>query len=217
MEIIYLFSKYSQQCKDFEKWLLLSSIDYKSICIDNKLVRKIVSNEIQRVPCLFVREEDGSLFKYQGKQAFDWIKKAMEEIQLQEEQQQSISSFQQERTSMDVPSTTPIPSSFFSSSHPVVPIVDLEHTSDPSSFQDKSGRTSMVENPSIETPSYEGMRRTIDSAPLIQQPSSKERLGESAPVYPEESSPSTDTALKPESLMSLAQKLQKEREESSSS
>lgn len=218
MEIIYLFSKYSQQCKEFEKWLIISSIDYKSICIDNKSVRKIVSQDIQRVPCVFIHEEDSDIVKYEGKQAFEWIHKVMEDIRIQKEEQESI---ERENYHHAVSSTSPISSPFLS---PVIEldeeeqerVTDHHPKNEIAPIPDKSSYPEMTHDAS---PSYEGMRRTIDSAPLIQQPLSKDKIEQSPlPSHSQqEESSYPENASKPESLMSLAQKLQKEREESSPS
>lgn len=173
MEILYFFSKYSYQCREFDKWLLYSSLQYKSICIDNKSVRKIISSDIQIVPCLFILDNDGTLLKYQGTQAFEWIQNIINQQSIQDDE--------------PTPSLPQSP-----------PIIDLEHT-----ITDEPIEHTITDEP---IHSIDSMKRTIDSSPLIQPPSHEK---EQDIIQ----SNDDNTSSKPESLMSLAQKLQKEREE----
>lgn len=101
---VCLYSKYSQRCKEF-----LDDIDpnmgVHMLCIDNEQVRQTILNDdhgyhIKTVPCVFLFYPNGRLEKYEGSDAFTWLRKvkeAMSQQQFQQPiQQQPIQQIQQQ-------------------------------------------------------------------------------------------------------------------------
>jgi hypothetical protein len=79
MLILCLYSKYSQRCKEFLDELD-GEIQPRMICIDHKDVRKMVMQDengyhVKTVPCLFLFFPNGRLEKYEGSDAFVWVRK----------------------------------------------------------------------------------------------------------------------------------------------
>lgn len=81
---ILLYSKYSQRCKEF-----LDEVDDKiglrELCIDNKEIREMILRDkngyhIKNVPCVFVLYSNGRLEKYEGSDAFVWLRKVKDVI-----------------------------------------------------------------------------------------------------------------------------------------
>jgi hypothetical protein len=76
---ILLYSKYSQRCKEF-----LDEADdelgLRVLCIDNNEIREMITKDkngyhIKNVPCVFVLYSNGRLEKYEGSDAFVWLRK----------------------------------------------------------------------------------------------------------------------------------------------
>jgi len=82
MLVICLYSKYSQRCKEFLDELE-EDIPIKMLCIDHKEVREIVMKDengyhVRTVPCIFLFYPNGRLEKYEGSDAFVWLRKCKE-------------------------------------------------------------------------------------------------------------------------------------------
>lgn len=81
---ICLYSKYSQRCKEFLDEMG-EDLDVQMVSIDNKKVRdKILRDDqgyhIKTVPCIFLLFQNGRLEKYEGSDAFVWLRKVKEAI-----------------------------------------------------------------------------------------------------------------------------------------
>lgn len=79
---ICLYSKYSQRCKEFMDDVP-EELGIQMLCIDNKDVRaKVLKDEngyhIKTVPCMFVFFQNGRLEKYEGSDAFVWLRKQLD-------------------------------------------------------------------------------------------------------------------------------------------
>lgn len=79
---VCLYSKYSQRCKEFLDDLR-PGIDVHMLCIDNEEVRQALVNDnhgyhIRTVPCVFLFYPNGRLEKYEGSDAFTWMRKIRE-------------------------------------------------------------------------------------------------------------------------------------------
>ena len=73
---VYLYSKYSNKCKELID-NLPQKVDFlKYLCVDNKKVRRKILNDsrfnIQHVPCILIFLENGTVEKYEGNDAFKW-------------------------------------------------------------------------------------------------------------------------------------------------
>ena len=81
--VVFLYSKYSRGC---EKLLeMMSVMDFRKICVDHDEVRKLVLKDqkkynIQKVPCILVFFANGVMKKYEGSDAFDWVRDTMEKM-----------------------------------------------------------------------------------------------------------------------------------------
>lgn len=80
--MICLYSKYSQRCKEFMDDLD-DDVPMRMLCIDNKEVRDLVLKDengyhIKTVPCVFLFFPNGRLEKYEGSDAFVWLRKIRE-------------------------------------------------------------------------------------------------------------------------------------------
>ena len=81
--VVFLYSKYSRGC---EKLLeMMSVMDFRKICVDHDEVRKLVMKDqkkynIQKVPCILVFFANGVMKKYEGSDAFDWVRDTMEKM-----------------------------------------------------------------------------------------------------------------------------------------
>lgn len=77
---VCLYSKYSQRCKEFLDDLDLMERMVHMLCIDNEEVRQAIVKDshgyhIRTVPCVFVFYPNGRLEKYEGSDAFTWLRK----------------------------------------------------------------------------------------------------------------------------------------------
>jgi len=76
---VCLYSKYSQRCKEFMD-NIREEHDIKMLCIDHKDVRDMISRDqngyhVKTVPCIFLMYSNGRLEKYEGSDAFVWLRK----------------------------------------------------------------------------------------------------------------------------------------------
>lgn len=97
---ICLYSKYSQRCKEFMDEMG-EDLDIQMISIDNQKIRETVLRDsqgyhVKTVPCIFLLYGNGRLEKYEGSDAFVWLRKVKEAL---EEPSPSKSEVQQEEVS----------------------------------------------------------------------------------------------------------------------
>ncbi len=87
MVLIFLYSKYSENCKKLIKIIesYKTPINIKYICIDHKKIRQAISKseklKINLVPCLLTNTDDNLIYKYEGSKCFDFIISILEQIQ----------------------------------------------------------------------------------------------------------------------------------------
>lgn len=79
---VCLYSKYSQRCKEFLDDLP-GNMGVQMLCIDNKDVRKAIMQDkngyhIKTVPCIFLFYSNGRLEKFEGSDAFVWLRKQLD-------------------------------------------------------------------------------------------------------------------------------------------
>lgn len=79
---VCLYSKYSQRCKEFLDDLP-DNMGVQMLCIDNKQVRKAVMQDangyhIKTVPCIFLFYSNGRLEKFEGSDAFVWLREQVQ-------------------------------------------------------------------------------------------------------------------------------------------
>ena len=75
---VCLYSKYSEKCVlFFQDMVYLKGV--KMLCIDNQGVRDMIENDtcrydIQEVPCILTFFKNGRMDKYEGEDAFAWLR-----------------------------------------------------------------------------------------------------------------------------------------------
>ena len=79
---VCLYSKYSQRSKEFLDDIH-PSLGIQMLCVDNEEVRQAIVRDhqgyhIKTVPCIFLFHSNGRLEKYEGSDAFTWLRKARE-------------------------------------------------------------------------------------------------------------------------------------------
>ena len=89
---VCLYSKYSQRSKEFLDDIH-PSMGIQMLCIDNEEVRQAIVKDnqgyhIKTVPCIFLFHSNGRLEKYEGSDAFTWLRKAREIMEANMFQQQ---------------------------------------------------------------------------------------------------------------------------------
>ena len=89
---VCLYSKYSQRSKEFLDDIH-PSMGIQMLCVDNEEVRQAIVKDnhgyhIKTVPCIFLFHSNGRLEKYEGSDAFTWLRKAREVIEANSFQQQ---------------------------------------------------------------------------------------------------------------------------------
>ena len=89
---VCLYSKYSQRSKEFLDDIH-PSMGIQMLCIDNEQVRQAIVKDnhgyhIKTVPCIFLFHSNGRLEKYEGSDAFAWLRKAREVMEANMFQQQ---------------------------------------------------------------------------------------------------------------------------------
>lgn len=104
---VCLYSKYSQRCKEFLDDLQPHT-GVQMLCIDNEEVRQAIVKDnhgyhIKTVPCVFLFYPNGRLEKYEGSDAFTWLRKVQEILNTNIYQQQP-----PQQTPIQPPQQTPI-------------------------------------------------------------------------------------------------------------
>jgi hypothetical protein len=82
--VLCLYSKYSQRCKEFLDDVR-EEMDIQMLCIDHREIRDMISKDmngyhVRTVPCIFILYSNGRLEKYEGSDAFVWLRKLKDEI-----------------------------------------------------------------------------------------------------------------------------------------
>lgn len=85
---VCLYSKYSQRCREF---LENAAGGVHTLCVDHPDVRQAIAEDshgynIKTVPCVFLFYPDGRLEKYEGSDAFTWLRKVREVLEQQQQQ-----------------------------------------------------------------------------------------------------------------------------------
>lgn len=104
---VCLYSKYSQRCKEFLDDLR-PGIDLNMLSIDNDDVRKAIINDnhgynIRTVPCIFLFYSNGRLEKYEGSDAFTWLRKIKEVLETNTRPQQTLIQMPQQQQPIPEP------------------------------------------------------------------------------------------------------------------
>lgn len=101
---VCLYSKYSQRSKEFLDDIH-PSLGIQMLCVDNEEVRQAIVRDhqgyhIKTVPCIFLFHSNGRLEKYEGSDAFTWLRKAREvmEANMYQRQQTPIQPSQPQQT-----------------------------------------------------------------------------------------------------------------------
>lgn len=73
--LIYFYSKYSNNCREFNKLIvpIKDTLNIQPICIDNVQVREIVSSNLKEVPAILHIKNESDSPLYEGKSAFEWV------------------------------------------------------------------------------------------------------------------------------------------------
>jgi hypothetical protein len=82
--IIFLYSKYSPNCKRLMDTIKSSNLDFfVNLCIDNQIAREKVlksSFKIESVPCLIVTYPSGGVEKFEGSSASHWTENLLGQL-----------------------------------------------------------------------------------------------------------------------------------------
>ena len=81
--LVYVYSKYSSNCKIISE-NLQKYFTYRSLCIDNPIIKKQIAKSkmnIKYVPCILVLESSGTVLKYEGTQAFNFMRDIVSKIE----------------------------------------------------------------------------------------------------------------------------------------
>lgn len=110
---VCLYSKYSQRSKEFLDDIH-PQMGIQMLCIDNDKVRQAIMNDnqgyhIKTVPCIFLFHSSGRLEKYEGSDAFTWLRKVREALNANMFQEQQQTPIQQQQPQAP-PQITPIQS-----------------------------------------------------------------------------------------------------------
>lgn len=112
---VCLYSKYSQRSKEFLDDIH-PSMGVQMLCIDNEEVRQAILRDdngyhIKTVPCIFLFHSNGRLEKYEGSDAFTWLRKAREVLEANRSPppQQTPIQFQQPPQQTPVQFQQPVP------------------------------------------------------------------------------------------------------------
>ena len=210
--VVVLYSKYSNTC---EKLLqMMSTMDFRKICVDHEEVRRLILKEDQKysirvVPSILVFFSTGIMKKYEGSDAFVWVKETLEKMNM----------IQASTTPSPSPSPPPptvymaeAPSPLLASRPNPPPTRKENEESQP--FSSLKPRESIAVEPILDPESVPDMRRAMDTTPLIGAKSKKSTVSSPPPdKMVEDVTPMRGIKSdKQENIMSLAQQMQKQRE-----
>jgi len=82
--VVFLYSKYSSVCMSLLPKMEVS-MDFRKICIDHPVVRQLLVKHHEKynitvVPCILVFFANGVMHNYQGKTAVEWIEKTLQQM-----------------------------------------------------------------------------------------------------------------------------------------
>jgi len=82
--VLCLYSKYSQRSKEFLDDVR-DEMGIQMLCIDHREIRDMIIKDmngyhVRTVPCIFIIYSNGRLEKYEGSDAFVWLRKLKDEM-----------------------------------------------------------------------------------------------------------------------------------------
>lgn len=88
MDVLVLYSEYSNKCKDFIDLLdsdtVIDSNKLNKMCIDNPDIRNTILQQnqviLKKVPCVLVKNSNQTVDVHEGKKAFDWLEEFSEQL-----------------------------------------------------------------------------------------------------------------------------------------
>lgn len=205
--VVCVYSRYSKASSSLLS-IMEGNLDFRRLCIDHPEFRRIVLQDsqkfnIRQVPCILVFFSNGVMNKYEGDKAFSWAQETITKIKSMMNHPEKIETVHvKERV---YPSSNPIPSTPFTSL-PTMESVPVEPVGTPLPPAPDSSVSTI------------DMRRRLDSAPLLKKTETQDAK------RPEEREEPTiqDTngqnlraikSDKQENLLTLAQQMQKERDQ----
>lgn len=188
--IVIFYSKYSQKCTEFFE-LVRDIIDFRKICVDHPEIRTTLLNEadkyfIRKVPTVIVFFSNGVMNKYEDEKAFEWaltVRKNMIKVTVEEMGPPQPLLQQKQVTVLD----------------PIEPLAPKQLDMLPMQQPQQPQEEDLV-----------GMKRRIETTPLIQRPS-----GATLPDEQRMDGNRNERKVhdkKADSIKNLAQQLQAERE-----
>lgn len=198
--VVIFYSKYSSKCTELFE-IVRDVLDFRKICVDHEDIRSTILNErdkysIRRVPSVIVFMSSGLVQKYEDNKAFEWALNIRRSIQ-----QYLMPSSPQPVQLLQEPASVPAPFQSFKDLSP------------------PSSAVPMIPPPEESAEDLMGMKRRIETSPLIQPP----KMGDLESNMDKEDDSNNKNNHNPrgvkgihdkkhESLKNLAQQLQAERE-----
>lgn len=242
--VVLLYSKYSRGC---EKLLeTMSVMDFRKICVDHDEVRRLIRADqkkynIKEVPCILVFFANGVMKKYEGTNAFEWVRDTVEKMryistsapkeeQVQLNPQQAVPQHEVQMVSpSSVSSSVPafrkkegsggVPSRAASQngSKPLFTLKPEQQQPERTLSSSLSREAPIpVQQVDVEDDGVPDMRRAMDTSPLPIQKLSPKTNDEAQDLSSDSGNGATPMrgikSDKQESIMSVAQQMQKQRE-----
>uniref|UniRef100_A0A6C0K6W5 Thioredoxin domain-containing protein n=1 Tax=viral metagenome TaxID=1070528 RepID=A0A6C0K6W5_9ZZZZ len=195
--VVIFYSKYSSKCAELFE-IVRDVLDFRKICVDHADIRSTILNErdkysIRMVPSVIVFMSTGVMQKYEDNKAFEWAINMRRSI----------------HQSMMPLAPAPV-------IQPIQPIQPMQVLQQPTTLKESPMPTSpprIVEETAPED--LMGMKRRIETSPLIQRPSAMTNTEQDSPGEENNHNPRGVKGIhdkKHDSLKNLAQQLQAERE-----
>lgn len=200
--VVLFYSKYSKKCTDLLT-KIQDKMDFRKICIDNKNIRDALLSESERfklneVPCFFVFLASGIMKQYEGQLAFEWAS--------------GVLSIMKNGSSVDplAPAISPSERRTTLFASPDAPIEVQPVGNKLRGYLDLDSMQQPVEK----EPEFLGMKRRIETAPLIQPQEKNKELESSMDGNRHDGNGNEKKVLdkKHDNIKNLAQILQAERE-----
>ena len=172
------------------------TLDFRRVCVDHPEFRRLVVQDskkymIRQVPCILVFFSNGVVNKYEGEKAFEWV-------------DETITKMKNVMSSMMPPSSPPSSSS---------PYMEQQSPKAFSKLPVERVEVEPVSPEPVEVSSSVDMRRRLDSAPLLRKTEESAKTDtEPTPKTTTDPNPRGIKSDKHESLLTLAQQMQKERD-----
>jgi hypothetical protein len=205
--IILFYSKYSTNSLNLIKQME-QCLNFKKICIDNKDIRSTILNEndkynITEVPCIFIFYSNGIIHKYEGYKAIEWVN------QIANTMDQSKKLLPNDI--LTSPSLLQTSSDLITKNEPIIlsPLNnDVSSTNNQPLNNINDLKNDLNDQFTDQEDSLIGMKRKIETAPLI-QPHSSNQMN-----IKEENENKINIKFdkKNESILNIAQSLQAQRE-----